>query len=823
MSMISNAIITGGFYNQSLRVDQRHVYTQKSAMDRLQEAVSPTAFHNSGERLDPPKCHPKTRVAARDKIERWALRTDQDTMDASILWLSGAAGAGKSAIAQTVAEDFHSKGLLVRVSSLDDPTQRNHARSLVSTIFYQLFSILPPIAQSRVLTIIDQDPLIFTRSLLTQLEALIVNPLRPLFENDFWISIGAPRLIVIDGLDECLDRDMQRNVLLMLSASVSQFNLPFIFLLASRPEYDIRAMFSSSDFLPIDTCLFLDDTFLPDRDIELFLRDQFEECRTTHPFRHTIPPDWPSDDIVRKLTNKSSGQFIYASVVAKYVKSARHRPHHRLDVVLNLRPASRDLPFSELDALYAHIFSSVDDIERVLNVISFHLGFPNASVDATERILRLDTGEVTIVLCNLASIITISCEDGAEPYMEILHASLTDYLLNSTRSKEYFIDADERPVDLTYAPLGVERDDDLIPHEHPMAVAMWSFIENYIYLDLTEALYNAIRRFSILRLYDLALNIPGLDLASEFDDSSYSRLVRWLFEPIAFNLLPALFEFLAMSDSSEHLELFQHHQFEYDLFLRDSMKACSPESPASLLFALVAVYPKLPIGAIYKQFILFDNAHFKDQSLIAYQLRSILSPETGLDYVNYLSDFLRDPKRSREVYVGPKVFGQAAKWCLIYLCDHTAFAQKVTPRISEQQRVRRKYTPWKWHRRVLRHDIGGPGTTPWLWLKRRTITPNGIRFSPRRVLHRTNDLIYVHNPYPGYGLLHNEPVITYRVNSEKYHLALIYLNYFLPRAAKLDDLVHMCQRLTFASRSQDFPRKSAQARSNMQKYAEQWE
>ncbi|KAF5314822.1 hypothetical protein D9619_007208 [Psilocybe cf. subviscida] len=431
MSMINNALITGGAFNQTI---DRRVYpqTQKSkiywnlrviafldqmvplgAMDHLKESVAHTAFHNSGERYDPPKCHPNTRVAVRDKTEKWALRADPDTSHASILWLSGAAGAGKSAIAQTLAEDFYARGLLIAsfFFGRSDST-RNHARSLVATIVYQLYSLLPPPEQTRILAVIDRDPLIFTKSLFAQFEAFIINPLRPLFENGFWASGSAPRLVIIDGLDECLDLGMQRNVLLMLSASVRQFHAPFIFLLSSRPEHDIKTMFSSPDFLPIHTRLFLDDTYLPDRDIELYLRDHFEECRNTHPFRQMIPPDWPSDNILKKLVLKSSGQFIYASVVAKYVKSSRHRPHHRLDVVLNLRPASKDLPFSELDALYTHIFSSVDDIERVLNILSF----------------------------------CIMCINGGLQ-LKILHASLVDYLVDSARSREYCIKASKRYTD----------------------------------------------------------------------------------------------------------------------------------------------------------------------------------------------------------------------------------------------------------------------------------------------------------------------------------------------------------------------------------------
>ena len=62
----------------------------------------PGAFHNSLQRSDPPKCHKHTREAILDKIVDWVRkRIDTDTF---IMWLYGAVGAGKSAIAQTIAE-----------------------------------------------------------------------------------------------------------------------------------------------------------------------------------------------------------------------------------------------------------------------------------------------------------------------------------------------------------------------------------------------------------------------------------------------------------------------------------------------------------------------------------------------------------------------------------------------------------------------------------------------------------------------------------------------------------------------------------------------
>jgi len=42
----------------------------ESADSILHRATATAAFHNSKERFDPPKCHPKTRLAVLDKIMR---------------------------------------------------------------------------------------------------------------------------------------------------------------------------------------------------------------------------------------------------------------------------------------------------------------------------------------------------------------------------------------------------------------------------------------------------------------------------------------------------------------------------------------------------------------------------------------------------------------------------------------------------------------------------------------------------------------------------------------------------------------------------------
>ncbi|KDR66738.1 hypothetical protein GALMADRAFT_80531, partial [Galerina marginata CBS 339.88] len=411
--------------------------------DRLLEAASPAGFHNSNDRRDPPKCHPQTRVAVLEKIMSWIHGLDPETRDTLIMWLYGPAGSGKSAIAQSIAELCHEEQILVAsyFFARADST-RNHARSLVATIAYQALLCFPGI-RDNVIASIDHDPLIFSRSLDAQLLALVIQPLRERVESGYFDNAAATRVVVIDGLDECDDREAQLEILTAISRALQIHQLPLIFLVSSRPEHDIRTTFGIGYLSDISTRLPLDDEYLPSEDIRLFLQDKFTEIKDTHAFRAHIPPAWPSDDVLEDLVSKSSGQFIYASTVIKFITSSRHRPHQRLDIVLGLRSARLEMPFAELDALYRYILSSVEDPESVIRVLALHFLSRVPSVSLIESVLSLDAGDISEVLCDLTSLVSVEVigyvEEDQEQTMYVYHASLQDFLLDRSRSGRFYI------------------------------------------------------------------------------------------------------------------------------------------------------------------------------------------------------------------------------------------------------------------------------------------------------------------------------------------------------------------------------------------------
>jgi hypothetical protein len=95
----------------------------------------------------------------------------------------------------------------------------------------------------------------------------------------------------------------------------------------------------------------------------------FHTIRSKHTYLLTA---WPQADRLEALVQKSSGQFIYAAAVIRYVAAGRHGREIRLKTVLDIRPPeNKDAPFAMLDALYLQIFRSVgeDEIGKVMELL----------------------------------------------------------------------------------------------------------------------------------------------------------------------------------------------------------------------------------------------------------------------------------------------------------------------------------------------------------------------------------------------------------------------------------------------------------------------
>ena len=322
-----------------------------TGIELLQKRTVPGALHNSDERYDPPKCHERTREAVLQEIMDWIEDLDRQTR---FLWLHGPAGAGKSAIEQTIAELCDKMNFLAASFFFSRSIGgRNEKTFLITTIVNQLIVSIPEIRE-HVGNALYNNPSLPTRSLEGQMDVLIVKTLEAAASSS---TSGAdfmnlrPKVIILDGLDECGDPESQRYILKVLLNSVSNHSIPFSFILASRPEQHIREAFDGELLSSLTTRLVLDDKYHPDDDIRVFLQCKLRDIKDRHPSRVHLPASWPSDEDVERLVQKSSGQFIYASTVVKFINSHSHWPPDRLNIIFGLSPRGKTTPFAEMDSL----------------------------------------------------------------------------------------------------------------------------------------------------------------------------------------------------------------------------------------------------------------------------------------------------------------------------------------------------------------------------------------------------------------------------------------------------------------------------------------
>ena len=402
------------------------------------------ALHNSLERqeLDAPKCHPDTRIAVISRLIQWI--TGEIDFDALILWLYGAAGAGKSAIAHSIADICMERGwLLATFFFWKSATERSNVARFVATIAYQMARAIPAL-RLLIKAAIDADPMIFRQSIDTQLAKLVLGPLHQLHSTGFNF-INCPFVTVIDGLNECRGNEIQCSIVRSLASAFKDSPVRFRILIASRPEVYLQSTFNSSLVQPHLARLALSHEFSPEKDIYRFLKDSFEKIKREHPLASYISSSWPSADVLEEITNKSSGQFIFASTTVKYVGGDPHQlPHRRLDVILQIQSprGENDVPYAELDSLYHHVLSNVTEFGRVKQVLGVIfivnpvIGFRRlSSVEMIDDFIFWQPGETKACLSQLASL--IECDAAGD--IHILHVSLLEFLLDPARSHEFHL------------------------------------------------------------------------------------------------------------------------------------------------------------------------------------------------------------------------------------------------------------------------------------------------------------------------------------------------------------------------------------------------
>ncbi|KAJ2933859.1 hypothetical protein H1R20_g3246, partial [Candolleomyces eurysporus] len=379
-----------------------------------------------------------------------------------LLCMTGAAGAGKSALQQTIAERCADSGILgcAIFFSSQDPT-RNNLYRIIPTITFQLGKHDRRL-RDYIREAVEEDPPIFTRTIQTQMDTLVVRPFKELQANVNFDAGSFPHVMLIDGLDECAGEERQAELLSTIKHCLLDNDLPFRIFIASRPEWAIRSALNAEarGYLhPLAHHIQLSDKYDATKDIRRYLWRRLRDIGSRSYDPRARSKSWPTMEDIEKLVLAASGQFVYVATVVKYVSERRSSPVDRLETVIDWTPEEGQLarPFEALDALYAGILSAAKELYEAVDMhrrrnflllLRAHLINNDARFGARwdahefDEILDLERNAHEVLVSDLHSLVVFH----QSPYfqrhfmeMHFYHRSFSEFLDSKTRSKNLFI------------------------------------------------------------------------------------------------------------------------------------------------------------------------------------------------------------------------------------------------------------------------------------------------------------------------------------------------------------------------------------------------
>lgn len=398
-----------------------------SLEELLQRYIIPDAAYN---------CR-GTRVGCLDGTRQQVIAEIMDWVDGDdarqICWLYAPAGFGKSAVAQTVAEMCVERKILAASFFFKRGAgSRARIAGFIPTLSYHL-TLSYPETKSAIQTALRNDLTILHQSLEDQFIKLLINPIST---PDIPIRRQNGRMVVIiDALDECDDKhDVAEFIEILLRAS-RDHRLPFLFLVTGRAEAHISEKFAPPETHSMTYSLGLHE-FDAHFDIHTFLRSRFSKIsKEKSRLMQDVRQPWPSDSDIDALVEKSSGLFIFASTLIEFVTDGRGAPQAKLESVLKTH--------NGLDPLYFQVFSAAcrdDPFEQAIGTVM--LLREQLSITDLAYLLRLPATDILHALLGIQSILRIP-EDNDTP-VELIHASLRDFVTDKSRSGKYFINPASR-------------------------------------------------------------------------------------------------------------------------------------------------------------------------------------------------------------------------------------------------------------------------------------------------------------------------------------------------------------------------------------------
>ncbi|KAJ3563481.1 hypothetical protein NP233_g8919 [Leucocoprinus birnbaumii] len=512
----------------------------------LMEQGNVAAVYSANHRRYPPRCHKGTRQSIRADILAWSANPKRLQR---MRWYWGPPAVGKSAIAQSAAEELASVKRLGATYFFSGSGDVSDPDTMIPTLASQL-------AQNnerykRLITeALGLYPFILSMNRKTQFQALIIDPFRIIAKEG---TLLQPLVIVVDGLDECKDPKAQCELIDLIRAEVEDAkNIPLLWMIFSRPEWHLKFVVADSHYpihcqqmvIPIDD----DETR---QDAKFMLDVGITEIRN----RHGIPTSWPPQEYTDIIYNAVSGHLGFVSFIVRFVQGeigdkndetnedGDDGPCERFSLCVKAVNGSSigsgvPNPLRALDDLYHRILSKISskDISTTKRILGMAIHYPGHQLCVQDQAGFLEISQDTFYrsLRQLHSVVDIPKTDDADKLsIRLYHASFSDYLKNPFRSGDFRLD--EGAV------------------HYDVAVQSLSWVGRVQSSELSQGFESQVniqeRRFAAEVVWDACCKVPDKRVSDlihnleQFDfeclqllpdaHASFAEFIRWLYTRVS--------------------------------------------------------------------------------------------------------------------------------------------------------------------------------------------------------------------------------------------------------------------------------------------------
>ncbi|KAH9057607.1 WD40-repeat-containing domain protein [Lactarius vividus] len=371
------------------------------------------------------RCLDSTRGKLRSKIISWF---ESDT-DPNVLWLSGAPGTGKTAIAWSLVAELKNQQRSAGAFFFGQYDYRPY--QLWTTLAYEMTRFHPALKNEIYKTAIRNDTTDLYDVQMT-FEKLIAGPLKAL---DARLSRHGP-ILLIDGLERCAGYGGFKA---FLDTLPQWLLLPHHckLIVISRPQGDIAKLFEGKDITRFQLLTGDDVDSDTKNDVHTYLLHRFAEMRKQD---KSISENWPDRLAVSRLTEHASGFFKWAAVAVDSIGDSADRKK-QLTTILE---SGTTTTFNPLDQYFEEVLSvafdddSSEAFRTTIGAIALSKG-PLTMADL-EQLLQdrfLSNPNVSLEeICNsLLPIISIEDETRV---VKLRHKAYMDYITDSKRCKDWF-------------------------------------------------------------------------------------------------------------------------------------------------------------------------------------------------------------------------------------------------------------------------------------------------------------------------------------------------------------------------------------------------